>query len=57
MGTLSLVRLTLANGRVASEERYLSGVGRVRDIQQGPDGLLYLVTDEDNGKLVRVVPN
>ena len=56
MGTLSMVRLTMVNGRVTSEQRFLSGVGRVRDIQQGPDGLLYLVTDADNGKLVRVVP-
>ena len=38
------------------EERYLSDVGRVRDVQQGPDGLLYLVTDESDGRLIRVVP-
>jgi glucose/arabinose dehydrogenase len=31
-------------------------VGRVRDVQQGPDGLLYLVTDESDGRLLRVVP-
>jgi glucose/arabinose dehydrogenase len=31
-------------------------VGRVRDVQQGPDGLLYLVTDEDDGRLLRVLP-
>jgi aldose sugar dehydrogenase len=52
----ALVRLTVENGRVTKEERYLSDVGRVRDVQQGPDGLLYIVTDEGNGRLLRVVP-
>jgi aldose sugar dehydrogenase len=52
-----LVRLTVENGRVTSEERYLGELGnRIRDVQQGPDGLLYLVTDEDDGRLLRVVP-
>ena len=52
----ALVRLTVENGKVTKEERYLSDVGRVRDVQQGPDGLLYIVTDEGNGRLLRVVP-
>jgi glucose/arabinose dehydrogenase len=52
----ALVRLTLDGERVASEERYLREVGRVRDVVQGPDGLLYLLTDESNGKLLRVEP-
>jgi aldose sugar dehydrogenase len=51
----ALVRLTIDNGRVTREERYLGGL-RVRDVQQGPDGFLYLVTDEDNGQLLRVSP-
>lgn len=55
MGVRALVRLTIANDRVTAEERYLAGQ-RIRDVQQGPDGLLYLVTDEDDGKLLRVVP-
>lgn len=55
MGVRALVRLTIANDRVTAEERYLGGQ-RIRDVQQGPDGLLYLVTDEDDGKLLRVVP-
>jgi aldose sugar dehydrogenase len=55
MGTGSLVRLMIENGRVTREERYDIG-SRVRDVQQGPDGLLYLVSDEDNGRLLRVVP-
>ncbi len=53
----ALVRLTLENGRVTSEERYLGELGdRIRDVQQGPDGFLYLVTDEDDGRVLRVVP-
>jgi glucose/arabinose dehydrogenase len=53
----ALVRLTVENGRVTGEERYLGELGdRIRDVQQGPDGLLYLVTDEDNGRVLRVVP-
>jgi len=52
----ALVRLTIGNGRVTREERYLGAVGRVRDVQQGPDGFLYLVTDDDNGTLLRVAP-
>jgi glucose/arabinose dehydrogenase len=52
----ALVRLVIDNDRVTLEERYLGNVGRVRDIQQGPDGFLYLVTDEANGSLLRVSP-
>ncbi len=51
-----LDRIELAGGKVVREEKLLPGIGRVRDVRQGPDGLLYLVTDEDPGKLVRVVP-
>jgi glucose/arabinose dehydrogenase len=52
----ALVRLSVEDGKVTGEERYLPDVGRVRDVQQGPDGLLYLVTDEDDGRVLRVVP-
>jgi glucose/arabinose dehydrogenase len=55
MGRRALVRLTIENGRVTREERYDLGA-RVRDVQQGPDGLLYVVTDEANGQLLRLVP-
>jgi glucose/arabinose dehydrogenase len=52
-----LVRLELEGNRVAHEERLLSGkLGRIRDVRQGPDGYIYLLTDEKNGKLVRLVP-
>ena len=52
-----LVRLTLRDGRVTSEERYLREIGeRIRDVTQGPDGYLYVVTDNPNGRVLRVVP-
>ena len=52
-----LVRLTLENNRVTGEEHLLKERGqRVRDVRQGPDGALYIVTDKDNGELWRVAP-
>jgi glucose/arabinose dehydrogenase len=52
-----LVRLRLDGEKVVSEERMLKGVlGRIRDVRQGPDGYLYLLTDERNGVLVRLEP-
>jgi len=51
-----LVRLTLKDGRVAREERYLADLGeRIRDVRQGPDGLLYLLTDSGAGRVLRVL--
>ena len=51
-----LVRLEFGpDGRVRSEERIAIGE-RVRDVREGPDGALYLLTDEDAGRLLRVVP-
>jgi glucose/arabinose dehydrogenase len=52
----ALVRLEIQNDKVVAEERYLPDVGRVRDVVQGPDGFLYLLTDESKGKLLRVAP-
>lgn len=52
-----LVRLTLENDRVTGEEHLLVDRGqRVRDVRQGTDGALYVVTDEDNGELWKIVP-
>jgi aldose sugar dehydrogenase len=52
-----LVRLTLDGDKVAREERYLGDLGeRIRDVRQGPDGLLYLLTDADDGRILRVSP-
>ncbi|MFZ2490678.1 MAG: PQQ-dependent sugar dehydrogenase [Thermoanaerobaculia bacterium] len=50
-----LTRLTMKNGRVLSEERYLESMDeRIRDVEQGPDGLLYLATDSDEGRILRI---
>ena len=50
-----IARLVLENGRVVGEERLLTDLGeRVRDIAVGPDGAVWAITDEPNGKLVRM---
>jgi glucose/arabinose dehydrogenase len=52
-----LVRLTLKDHQVVGEERLLSELNyRIRDVKVGPDGALYLVTDEDDGRVLKVVP-
>ena len=52
-----LVRLSLDGEQVVAEERFLHDVlGRIRDVRQGPDGFLYLLTDENDGVLVRLQP-
>lgn len=44
-------------GKVVSENKLLTEVGeRIRDVRQGPDGLLYVLTDSRNGKLIRLQP-
>jgi len=51
-----LVRLEIGDdGRVRHEER-LAIDERVRDVREGPDGALYLLTDENPGRVLRVVP-
>jgi len=52
-----LVRLELDGEKVVREERLLKGVlGRIRDVRNGPDGYLYLLTDESRGVLARLEP-
>lgn len=52
-----LVRLQLEGNKVVNEERLLTGqYGRIRDVRNGPDGFLYLLTDADDGKLLRLEP-
>ena len=52
-----LSRLELDGDAVVREERLLTDLGeRVRDVRQGPDGLLYLLTDEADGRLLRLEP-
>lgn len=52
-----LVRLEMSDGRVTNETRYLGDLGeRFRDVQQGPDGFVYVVTDHENGRVLRIRP-
>jgi glucose/arabinose dehydrogenase len=52
-----LVRLKLDGEKVVKEERMLKNtLGRIRDVRSGPDGFLYLLTDESNGVLARLEP-
>ena len=51
----ALIRLDLDGERVVHEERLLEELGaRIRDVRQGPDGYLYVLTDEANGRLLRL---
>jgi len=56
--TQMLVRLELDGTRVVREERLLENTvnQRVRDVEQGPDGCIYLLTDAVNGRLLRMEP-
>lgn len=60
LGALSgqaLVRLELEEDRVVHEERLLQDLAaRIRDVRDGPDGSLYLLTDSSNGRLLRLDP-
>jgi glucose/arabinose dehydrogenase len=52
-----LVRLKLDGEKVVSEERLLkNALGRIRDVRDGPDGFLYVLTDEGRGMLARLEP-
>lgn len=52
-----LVRLTVKDHQVIGEERLLSELNfRIRDVKVGPDGALYLVTDEDDGRVLKLTP-
>ncbi len=58
LASKQVARLEMDGDRVVSEERLFEGVvnQRVRDVEQGPDGLIYLLTDEKNGRLLRIEP-
>jgi glucose/arabinose dehydrogenase len=52
-----LVRLDVEGDEIVGEERLFAGqLGRVRDVKTGADGAIYLITDQDNGQLIRVAP-
>ncbi|MEI6485074.1 MAG: PQQ-dependent sugar dehydrogenase [Sphingomonadales bacterium] len=55
--SMALVRLVLKNDRVVGEERLLTDrKERIRDVIEGPAGAMYLLTDDANGKLLKVTP-
>jgi glucose/arabinose dehydrogenase len=52
-----LVRLTIDGEKVTGEERLLHNLGeRIRDVRNGPDGALYLLTDNSAGRILKVTP-
>ena len=59
LGSTNLVRLSLQGERVVGEERLLQDLQpqreRIRDVQQGPDGALYLLTDAAQGRVLKLV--
>jgi glucose/arabinose dehydrogenase len=55
MAGQQLSRLTLNDQRVVNEEVLVQQRGRIRDVRQGPDGFIYLVTDDRDGKPTPVV--
>ena len=53
----SLIRLSLDGDRIVEEERLLEDLGkRIRDVRVGPNGNVYVLTDEGDGQLLRLVP-
>lgn len=60
LGSLNLVRLSLKGDRVVGEERLLQDLSpqreRIRDVRQGPEGALYLLTDSSKGRILKLVP-
>lgn len=52
-----LLRLRLEGGKVVEQERLLADLGqRIRDVREGPDGWLYVLTDDRDGQLIRLQP-
>jgi glucose/arabinose dehydrogenase len=60
LASMNLVRLTVNGDKVVDEERLLKDMQpkpeRIRDVRQGPDGALYLLTDSATGRLLKLVP-
>jgi glucose/arabinose dehydrogenase len=60
LGSTNLVRLSVQGDKVVGEERLLQDLQpqreRLRDVRQGPDGALYILTDNAKGKLFKLVP-
>jgi glucose/arabinose dehydrogenase len=57
LASTALVRLVVDGERVTGEERLLRDrKQRIRDVNQGPDGAIYLLTDGAKGSLLKIVP-
>jgi glucose/arabinose dehydrogenase len=60
LGSTNLVRLSVKGDRVVGEERLLQDLQpareRFRDVRQGPDGAIYLLTDNAKGRILKLVP-
>jgi glucose/arabinose dehydrogenase len=60
LGSTNLVRLTVKGDRIVDEERLLTDLQpkreRIRDVVQGPDGALFLLTDSPAGRMLKLVP-
>jgi aldose sugar dehydrogenase len=57
LSSTALVRLVLENDRVVGEERLLTDLNeRIREVVQGPEGALYVLTDDSNGRLLKLTP-
>ena len=53
----NLIRLSLQGDAIVGEERLLNEIGeRVRDVRVGPDDAIYVLTDEEDGKLLKIEP-
>ena len=51
------MRLTLEEDRIVGEERLLLDLReRIRDVAQGPDGALYVLTDDSDGRVLKLIP-
>jgi len=57
LSSKALIRLVMQDGKVVGEERLLTDLGeRIRDVIVGPDGAIYLATDSQNGRVLKVTP-
>src|SRR5690606_26164533 len=57
LASTALVRLDVDGTTATESERLLEPLGlRIRDVAQGPDGALYVATDEENGEILRIGP-
>lgn len=57
LSSKALIRLRLKDDKVIGEERLLAERGdRIREVVQGPEGAVYILTDDDDGKLLKLTP-